>query len=202
MAFTNPVTWVVGQLVTAALMNEQVRDNLIAIWKGTTAGDLDYYTGADAKARLPIGDPGQVLRVAAGGASPEWGSGVIAGMVQRTSEFSTASASFVDVTSVSFTLSLPSACTVLVMASGSMRIGVAGNEAHFRAMVDGVGDGSYSMVSAYDAGDLGWKPLGYTYLKTGVGAGTRTIKAQLRTSNTDANARLARVTLVAVAFPE
>ena len=31
MGWTNPITWTVGQLVTAALMNQQVRDNLLAL---------------------------------------------------------------------------------------------------------------------------------------------------------------------------
>ena len=70
MGFTNPVTWAVGQLVTAALMNQQVRDNLLAIWKGTTPGDMDYYSSSTAKVRLPIGDEGNAL-VSMGGV-PTW----------------------------------------------------------------------------------------------------------------------------------
>jgi hypothetical protein len=39
---------------------------------GTTAGDIDYYTSATAKARVAIGTAGQVLKVNAGGTAPEW----------------------------------------------------------------------------------------------------------------------------------
>jgi hypothetical protein len=60
------------------MMNEQIRDNGNAIWVGTTAGDMDYYTGATNKARIPIGTAGQVLKVNSGATAPEWGySGVI-----------------------------------------------------------------------------------------------------------------------------
>jgi hypothetical protein len=61
-------------------MNQHVRDNLAAIWKGTTNGDMDYYTSANAKARLGIGSANQVLTVAGG--VPAW-SGPIGGVVQR-----------------------------------------------------------------------------------------------------------------------
>jgi hypothetical protein len=39
---------------------------------GTTAGDLDYYTSATAKTRIPIGAAGQVLLVSGG--VPAWGT--------------------------------------------------------------------------------------------------------------------------------
>jgi hypothetical protein len=39
---------------------------------GTTAGDIDYYTSATAKARIGIGTAGQVLKVNAGATAPEW----------------------------------------------------------------------------------------------------------------------------------
>lgn len=39
---------------------------------GTTAGDIDYYTSATAKARRAIGTAGQVLTVNAGATAPEW----------------------------------------------------------------------------------------------------------------------------------
>jgi hypothetical protein len=66
-------TWIYGELVTVSMMNQQIRDNGNAIWVGTTAGDMDYYTGATGKARIPIGTAGQVLTVNAGATAPEWG---------------------------------------------------------------------------------------------------------------------------------
>jgi hypothetical protein len=70
MAKTSYRTWVAGELITAAMLNQQIRDNGNEIWKGTTAGDLDYYTSSTSKARLGIGTNGQYLRVVSG--VPSW----------------------------------------------------------------------------------------------------------------------------------
>ena len=72
MAWTAPRTWVTAEVVTAALMNTHVRDNLLetASAKVTTAGDLVYATAANALTRLGIGAATQFL---VGGASvPVW----------------------------------------------------------------------------------------------------------------------------------
>ncbi len=45
MAWTNPRTWIVGEIVTAALLNTHVRDNLLAV---TPAGAMLDYGGAAA----------------------------------------------------------------------------------------------------------------------------------------------------------
>lgn len=50
-----------------------MRDNFTAIWVGTTAGDLNYYTSATAKARLAIGTAGQILMST--GSVPSWVTG-------------------------------------------------------------------------------------------------------------------------------
>lgn len=50
--FTTPRTWSVGELVTKAMLDEQIRDNMNAIWVGTVAGDMDYYSASNAKSRL------------------------------------------------------------------------------------------------------------------------------------------------------
>lgn len=70
MAFTSPMTAVTGNTFTAAQFNTNVRDNLSAIWVGTTAGDMDYYTGSTAKSRLAIGAAGSLLRST--GSAPAW----------------------------------------------------------------------------------------------------------------------------------
>ena len=74
MAFTTPRTWVYGETVTEAQFNEQIRDNENAIWVGTTAGDMDYYTSNATKARIGIGNVGDVLTVGSG-TVPTWGGG-------------------------------------------------------------------------------------------------------------------------------
>jgi hypothetical protein len=75
MAFPNPrKTWVTGELITAAIMNAEVRDALDETYpaKVTTAGDLAYATAARTLARLGIGSAGQFLRVNSGATAPEW----------------------------------------------------------------------------------------------------------------------------------
>jgi hypothetical protein len=48
MAYSDPRTWVTGELVTAALMNAQLRDNLDAIVEGTTGAYVNSVTGPHA----------------------------------------------------------------------------------------------------------------------------------------------------------
>jgi hypothetical protein len=78
MSLTTFRSWIYGELVTVSMMNQQIRDNGNAIWVGTTAGDMDYYTGATGKARLPIGTAGQILKVNTGATAPEWGNSGLA----------------------------------------------------------------------------------------------------------------------------
>jgi len=75
MAWTSPRTWVVGETVTAALMNTHVRDNLNALMVVTTKGDLTVGTASVTLARLAVGSNGAVL-VADSAATPgvRWSS--------------------------------------------------------------------------------------------------------------------------------
>lgn len=54
MSWTAPRTWVANEVVTAAIMNTHVRDNLLATVPAlvTTAGDSVYATAANTLARL------------------------------------------------------------------------------------------------------------------------------------------------------
>lgn len=72
MAWTAPRTWVTNEIVTAAMMNTHVRDNLLqaAAAKMTAAGDLLYSTAANAPARLAsLAAPGHLV---AGATAPAW----------------------------------------------------------------------------------------------------------------------------------
>lgn len=73
MAWTAPRTWVTGEIVTAALMNTHVRDNLLetSAATATTAGDLIYADGANSMgSRLAIGSAG--TRLVSTGTAPVW----------------------------------------------------------------------------------------------------------------------------------
>jgi len=72
MAYSAVPLVATGDLWTAANQNTYLRDNMAAIWVGTTAGDVDYYTGAAAKSRLAIGTAGFAQRVDGAGTAPEW----------------------------------------------------------------------------------------------------------------------------------
>lgn len=74
MAYEEPDLISAGQPTSAAKNNKLV-NSIIAMWKGTTAGDLDYYTSATEKARIPIGAEGDMLKVVGG--VPTWGGGAL-----------------------------------------------------------------------------------------------------------------------------
>jgi hypothetical protein len=68
-------TWTTGNLVDAADLNEQIRDNGDAIWLGNgdanTAGDMDYSVSSSLKGKIAIaGSTGKVLT--SDGSGPGW----------------------------------------------------------------------------------------------------------------------------------
>lgn len=54
MAFDNSYTAVTGATYQASDYNTGTKGNFTAVWVGTTAGDIDYYTSAIAKSRLAL----------------------------------------------------------------------------------------------------------------------------------------------------
>ena len=72
MAWTTPRCWTTGEVVTAALLNAQIKGNmdLTAPAKLTAAGDMLYATGANATARLAKGTNGNILHQAS--CAPAW----------------------------------------------------------------------------------------------------------------------------------
>lgn len=85
MAFVTPYEFTALELVTAALMNG-IQDNISEIWKGTTAGDLDYYTSSSAKSRLAIGTAYQFLQTNSGATAPAWGGLHFASVYHNTTQ--------------------------------------------------------------------------------------------------------------------
>ena len=76
MAWTTPVDYSTGQVITAAIWNNLIGSggniDETAPAKVTTAGDLVYGTGANAISRLGVGTANQVLKVNSGATAPEW----------------------------------------------------------------------------------------------------------------------------------
>jgi hypothetical protein len=61
MARTNPRTWTPGELVTAAMLNTEIKNNLNALWPYTTKGDLGVALSSDTISKLGVGVDGTVL---------------------------------------------------------------------------------------------------------------------------------------------
>lgn len=72
MAFDNSYTAVTGATYTASDYKTYTKGNFSAMWVGTTAGDLDYYTSATAKSRLALTAGGVLV---AGASAPLWETG-------------------------------------------------------------------------------------------------------------------------------
>ncbi len=72
MAFDNSYTAVTGATYTASDYNTYTKGNFSAVWVGTTAGDLDYYTSSTAKSRLALTAGGVLV---AGSSAPQWEAG-------------------------------------------------------------------------------------------------------------------------------
>ena len=70
MAFKTPRNWTTGEIVTAPQLNEEISNQLLSIWVGQQAGDLDFYTSGSTKQRIPIGTNGYILKVVGG--VPTW----------------------------------------------------------------------------------------------------------------------------------
>jgi len=73
MAWTPPATFTAGVQALASWMNTYVRDNLTALWAGTTPGDMDYYSSSTTKNRFAMGTAGQVVRANSAASAPEFG---------------------------------------------------------------------------------------------------------------------------------
>lgn len=97
MARTAIPTHTTGQLVTAAYLNAYLRDNEVAHWPYTNAGDMVHATAADTLARLAIGTAGEVQRVNAGETAPEWG-GLLNALISDATPRAIPDAAYTEVT--------------------------------------------------------------------------------------------------------
>lgn len=61
MTWAAPKTWVYAEIVSSAMLNTEVRDRLVDLWKYTAKGDMLMSTSATVLGRLPIAANGRVL---------------------------------------------------------------------------------------------------------------------------------------------
>lgn len=75
-SWTAPRTWTTSEMVTSAIMNTHVRDNLNETGPALASaqGDLLYAAAANDLARLPKGAASYYLRMKSDGTIPEWRS--------------------------------------------------------------------------------------------------------------------------------
>lgn len=72
MAFDNSYTAVTGATYAASDYNTYTKGNFTAVWVGTTAGDVEYYTSSTAKARIAKGTAKQAFMMKSDASAPEW----------------------------------------------------------------------------------------------------------------------------------
>lgn len=72
MAFNSVPTVSNGDSWSAAQHNTYIKDNFAAVWVGTTAGDIDYYTSASAKSRLAKPSPAGEYYLGHNNTAPVW----------------------------------------------------------------------------------------------------------------------------------
>jgi hypothetical protein len=69
MAWVTPKTFVTGEIITAAHLNTNVRDNMLETTpaKAAAAGDIFVATGANAIKKVTVGSAGSIVRVVPAG---------------------------------------------------------------------------------------------------------------------------------------
>jgi hypothetical protein len=181
MAYTTVPTVATGDTWSAANHNTYIKDNFAAVWPGTTAGDMDYYTSATAKSRLAIGTSGTVLT--SSGTAPQWsatsaltntpGSVHAVGWIETGA--GSAGASYTDVVSV--TLTTTKTCTIIAMASVNMNSSGASKYSYVRLSIDGTTNPSGNNVGMTYGTSV--QNADTNSQKTGTTAGSKVVKVQV-----------------------
>ena len=196
MAFTTPYTFTALETLTAAKMNA-IQANITAIWVGTTAGDMDYYTSSSAKSRVAIGGAGalmkstgsapswlakgtafQELRMNSGATSPEWANPknlhATAWTIYNT-DTNTASPSYIDVTSATVNITTSVTCDIIAFFQGEFANLSAGVETHVRGVIGATTD---TATQTPHTSQGYFVPFMYMFRVAGIAAATTTCKLQ------------------------
>lgn len=180
MAWTAPRTWVADEIVTAALMNTHLRDNLLetAAAKVTTAGDIFQATGANAGARLPIGTARQVQVVNSGATGLEYVTRHLQALsAKATANTTINSGTYADLNSMSVTLTLNEVSTVIVLFTAELDNdtgGGSGGPIQIRAVIDGTNTDEWAPLLAAS----GTQAVSMHFALAGVAAGATICKIQ------------------------
>lgn len=184
MAWHTPRTWNVGELVTKTMLDEQIRDNMNALMTGTAAGDIEYFTGANAKTPLAKPSVDSILKNTSAGV-PSWLAitAIKALDVKNTVDFSpggqtVSTTTWTDITGATLNLTLTNTGTIFIFALVTGYNGTAGSGFQVRANVGGVADPASSFPFNGGATTARNETLPYIYYATGQAAGTITCKLQ------------------------
>jgi len=182
MGWTAPRTWVVGEVLTAALLNQELRDHLLETGpaKVATAEDLLVGAGGQTLKRLAKGASRQVLRVGPGGAL-EWSAAVQAQMAVLAADRSNTSTSLVDVDAAAQSISMTTeGGPVLVAWSGAVENSGNGYTVDLTYSVDGV---DRSIIGAWVTAAPNQRgQVSFLRLEGGLSPGSHAFRARFRAS--------------------
>lgn len=225
MARTAWPTVLSGDSWSASQHNTYGRDNDLAYWVYTAAGDLAYATSSSTLARLALVTGGLLY----GGASapawlakpgtadtyllkntsagtPSWLLGSnLAGLIHAVNsvEYDAADQSisgtaWTDVTNATVNITTTVTCTIYMFASGTIATNAAGNRGKVRANINGTAQSSGYVHTS----NVYYVPFGFLHYRTGVASGTITCKLQGAGNAAGNSAIFNSGKIVVIAVPE
>ena len=180
MSFDNSYTAVTGATYQASDYNTHTKGNFTAVWVGTTAGDMEYYTSATTKSRLAKGTALQFLRMNSGATAPEW-TNILTGAVHTKGTAFTNT--IANTTSTSYTtigagalridLVLTATCTIYAFAFGTAYTNNGVQDGFFIFQINSVTDANGDNVRVKHSSNT---PFSAMSRATGITAGTRRVE--------------------------
>ena len=199
------MTAVTGATFTAAQFNTNVRDNLNAIWVGTTAGDIDYYSGATTKARLAKPAALSMLTNDAAGAIAWATNGRVhaIGFDESTTLTSTTSVTGTNITGLTLDLTLTQTCTVLLWMWASVNASVGSTPTQAAMLLGSIGGTAQTFDNSTPRSYIqAYNPISSFQRRTGVTAATVTCLAKIATTDASRQADALGGKILAVAITE
>ena len=183
------------------LVNLAAQSALQALVSGQAAGDMLYADTAASLARLAKGTAGQVLSMNAGATAPEWGGTIKdIDLIDVSPGQTFSNAAWEDITGATLTLTLPTTCTIFILASvtGYVNADLAGYSFNIRGSIDGNTDADNNYNGS--ANPKRNEAFPYFWYKTGITAGNKIVKLQCQQKTQ--NLYVTKARLIAFAFAE
>lgn len=202
MAYTPVPTVSTGDLWTAADHNTYIKDNFAAGVPAiiTAKGDLVVGSGSQSAGILSVGDDYNLLTTLSSEAlGLKWVplSQILQFDKKQALSTDTTSTDWVDISESVLSMTLNRTSTIIAIAVGTGRAS-SGNTLYVRLVIDGVA-GEEILLGTTAAVDLN-TPTMLSFYRSGVAAGSRTIKLQYK-SSAGGQVNFYNGTLVAFAIP-